>query len=169
MCGERQELQLVKIAMSLIEAGGQAEPNCDVGGGCLAMAANRGADKCEMKDGKSCCDGKNKNMKAAMKGCKKNLCCAGGKCCPEGNSCSEAKGDTTAMGCCGSKCERHPQTPAGSVHPVNTSAPVVERPGFSLFACRPEREANPTPVPRITESRLDPPHPAVTGLRVSAH
>ncbi len=63
-------------------------------------------DKCEMKDGKSCCAGK--NMKAAMKECKKNGCCKDGK------SCSEAKGDKTAMGCCGSKCERHPQTPAGS-------------------------------------------------------
>ena len=62
-------------------------------------------DKCEMKDGKSCCDGK--DMKAAMKECKKNGCCADGK------SCGEAKGDKTAMGCCSSKCERHPQTPAG--------------------------------------------------------
>ena len=65
-----------------------------------------GKDKCEMKDGKSCCNGK--DMKAAMKACKKNGCCA------EGKSCGEAKGDKTAMGCCGNKCERHPQTPAGS-------------------------------------------------------
>jgi hypothetical protein len=69
-------------------------------------------DKCEMKDGKSCCDGK--DMKAAMKECKKSGCCTDGKCCTEGKSCGEAKGDKTAMGCCGSKCERHPHTPAES-------------------------------------------------------
>jgi hypothetical protein len=69
-------------------------------------------DKCEMKDGKSCCDGK--DMKAAMKECKKSGCCTDGKCCAEGKSCGEAKGDKTAMGCCGSKCERHPHTPAES-------------------------------------------------------
>jgi hypothetical protein len=69
-------------------------------------------DKCEMKDGKSCCDGK--DMKAAMKECKKSGCCTDGKCCAEGKSCGEAKGDKTAMGCCGSKCERHPRTPAES-------------------------------------------------------
>jgi hypothetical protein len=69
-------------------------------------------DKCEMKDGKSCCDGK--DMKAAMKECKKSGCCTDGKCCAEGKSCAEAKGDKTAMGCCGSKCERHPHTPAES-------------------------------------------------------
>ncbi|MGD0213976.1 MAG: hypothetical protein ABSB87_12150 [Terriglobales bacterium] len=64
-----------------------------------------GKDKCEMKDGKSCCDAK--NMKAAMKECKKNGCC-------DGKSCAKATGDKTAMNCCGNKCERHPQTPAGS-------------------------------------------------------
>jgi len=69
-------------------------------------------DKCAMKDGKSCCDGK--DMKAAMKECKKSGCCTDGKCCTEGKSCGEAKGDKTAMGCCGSKCERHPHTPAES-------------------------------------------------------
>jgi hypothetical protein len=58
-----------------------------------------------MKDGKSCCDAK--NMKAAMKECKKNGCC-------DGKSCAKATGDKTAMNCCGNKCERHPQTPAGS-------------------------------------------------------
>ena len=42
-------------------------------------AACCGKDKCEMKDGKSCCDGK--DMKAAMKDCKKNGCCTDGKCC----------------------------------------------------------------------------------------
>jgi len=65
-----------------------------------------------MKDGKSCCDGK--DMKAAMKECKKNGCCADGKCCPEGKSCSEAKGGKTAMGCCGGGCQRHPHTPSES-------------------------------------------------------
>jgi len=63
-------------------------------------------DKCEMKDGKSCCEGK--DVKAAMKECKKNGCCADGK------SCSKSKGDKTAMNCCGSKCERHSQTPSAS-------------------------------------------------------
>jgi len=63
-------------------------------------------DQCQMKDGKSCCNGK--DMKAAMKECKKNGCCA------EGKGCGEAKGDKTAMGCCGNQCDRHPQTPAGS-------------------------------------------------------
>ncbi|MFY9906308.1 MAG: hypothetical protein WAK62_14240 [Terriglobales bacterium] len=62
-------------------------------------------DKCEMKDGKPCCDGK--DMKAAMKECKKNGCCAG-------KSCSNSKGDKTAMNCCSSKCERHPQPPSAS-------------------------------------------------------
>jgi hypothetical protein len=83
------------------------------GEGCCRHAAEGkdavaccGKDKCEMKDGKSCCAGK--DMKAAMKECEKNGCCADGK------SCGEAKGEKTAMGCCGSKCERHPQTPAGS-------------------------------------------------------
>ena len=84
------------------------------GKGCChhAAADAKGAtaccakDKCEAKDGKSCCDGK--DMKAAMKECKKHGC--GG----EGKSCGEAKGDKTAMGCCGNKCEHHQQTPAGS-------------------------------------------------------
>src|ERR1039458_4787422 len=75
-------------------------------------AAGCDKDKCAMKDGKSCCEGK--NMKAAMKQCKKNGCCTGGNCCADGKSCGGAKGDKTAMGCCGSKCERHPQTPAES-------------------------------------------------------
>jgi hypothetical protein len=69
-------------------------------------------DKCEMKDGKSCCDGK--DMKTAMKECKKKGCCADGKCCPEGKSCGEAKGGKTAMGCCGGGCQRHPYTPSES-------------------------------------------------------
>lgn len=63
-----------------------------------------GKDKCEMKDGKSCCDGK--DMKAAMKECKKNGCCADGKC-------DKAKGDKTAKACCGNKCAGH-QTAVGS-------------------------------------------------------
>jgi hypothetical protein len=69
-------------------------------------AACCATDKCEAKDGKSCCEGK--DMKAAMKKCKKHGCCA------EDKSCGEAKGDKTAMGCCGNKSEHHPQTPAGS-------------------------------------------------------
>ena len=71
-------------------------------------------DKCEAKNGKSCCEGKNrdKNMKAAMKECKKMGCCTDAKCCAEGKSCcGKSVGDKTAMGCCGNKCERHPQTP----------------------------------------------------------
>jgi len=71
-----------------------------------------GKDKCEMKDGKSCCVGK--DMKAAMEECKKSGCCADGKCCSDSKSCGEAKGDKAAMGCCGNKCERHPQTPTAS-------------------------------------------------------
>src|ERR1700690_2810957 len=63
-----------------------------------AGCCGKDKDKCEMKDGKSCCDGK--DMKAAMKECKKHVCCADGKC---GN----AKGDKTAQGCCGNKCEGH--------------------------------------------------------------
>jgi hypothetical protein len=69
-----------------------------------AGCCGKDKDKCEIKDGKSCCDGK--DMKAAMKGCKKNGCCADGKC---GN----AKGYKTAQGCCGNKCEGH-QTSAAS-------------------------------------------------------
>ena len=49
-----------------------------------------GKDKCDMKDGKSCCAGK--DTKAAMKECKKNGCCKDGK------SCGEANEDKTAMG-----------------------------------------------------------------------
>ena len=71
-------------------------------------------DKCDMKDGKSCCAGKDTKT---MKKSKKNGCCNDkdkeGKCCGDGKSCGEAKGDKTAIGCCGNKCERHPQTPAG--------------------------------------------------------
>ncbi len=74
-------------------------------------AACCGKDKCEMKDSKSCCEGK--DTKSAMKKCKKEGCCAGGKCC-SGKTCGDAKGDKTAMGCCGSECECHSQTTAGS-------------------------------------------------------
>lgn len=89
------------------------------GKGCCHQAATGAKDataccakdKCETKDGKSCCEGK--DMKAAMKDCKKNGGCNDGKCC-EGKSCGEAKGDKTAMECCGSKCERQPHTPAAS-------------------------------------------------------
>ena len=87
----------------------QSKPCCHhamAATGAKDAASCCGKDKCEMKDGKSCCDAK--NMKAAMKECKKNGCCADGK------SCREAKGDKTAMGCCSNKCERHPQAPAGS-------------------------------------------------------
>jgi len=62
--------------------------------------------KCEAKDGKSCCSGK--DMKAAMKECKKNGGCADGKCG------GEAKGDKAKMDCCGNKCEHHAHTPAAS-------------------------------------------------------
>jgi hypothetical protein len=85
------------------------------GKGCCHQAAadakdamsccGKDKDKCEAKDGKSCCAGK--DMKAEMKECKKNGCCKDAK------SCGEAKGDKTAAGCCGNKCEHHPQTPAG--------------------------------------------------------
>ena len=63
-------------------------------------------NKCEAKDGNSCCTGK--DTKADMKECKNSDCGKNGK------SCGEAKGDKTAMGCCGSKCEHQPQTPAGN-------------------------------------------------------
>ena len=68
-----------------------------------------GNNKCAAKDGKSCCEGmdKNKDMKAAMKECKKSGCCKDGKCC------GDTKGDKTAMECCGSKCD-HNQAPAVS-------------------------------------------------------
>jgi hypothetical protein len=69
-----------------------------------------GKDKCEAKDGKSCCEGK--DMKAAMKHCKKNGCCTDRTCCADGKSC--AKDDKTAAGCCGDKCEHHQHTPAVS-------------------------------------------------------
>jgi hypothetical protein len=79
----------------------QAAPDSKDAMSCCGKDKN----KCEAKDGKSCCGGK--DMKAEMKECKKNRCCKDGK------SCGEAKGDKTAMGCCGNKCEHHPQTPAG--------------------------------------------------------
>jgi len=62
-----------------------------------------GKNKCAAKDAKSCCEGmdKNKDMNVAMKECKKSGCCKDGKCC------GDAKGDKTAMECCGSKCEQH--------------------------------------------------------------
>ncbi|MGA8541838.1 MAG: hypothetical protein WB566_20205 [Terriglobales bacterium] len=74
-------------------------------------AACRGKNKCEAKDGKSCCEAK--NMKAAMKECKKNDCCKDGKAAAKARA-AESKGDKTAMGCCGSKCERTALTPAAS-------------------------------------------------------
>ncbi|MGB0048711.1 MAG: hypothetical protein WBP70_14785, partial [Terriglobales bacterium] len=82
---------------------------------CQHAADAKGATACcgkEMKDGKSCCNGK--DMKAAMKECKKSGCCADGKCCAEGKSCVRAKGDKTGASCCCNQCERHPQTPAAS-------------------------------------------------------
>jgi hypothetical protein len=84
------------------------------GKGCCHQAAADAKDamsccgkdknKCEAKDGKSCCSGK--DMKAAMKECKK------GGCCKDGESCGEAKGDKMSMDCCGSKCEHHPAAAA---------------------------------------------------------
>jgi hypothetical protein len=82
-------------------------------------------DMADMKDGKGCChhaaaDAKDasaccgKKMKAAMKECKKNGCCTDGKCCADAKSCGKDKGEKTAKGCCGSKCERPEQTPAVS-------------------------------------------------------
>jgi hypothetical protein len=62
-----------------------------------------GKDKCEAKDGKTCCEGKEmkeaksccgEDMKACTKECKEK----GGKCCG---------GEKSAMNCCGDKCERH--------------------------------------------------------------
>jgi len=90
------------------------------GKGCCHHAASDaqdasaccGKDKCEAKGNKSCCEGK--NMKAAMKECKKNGCCTDGKCCADAKSCGKDKGEKTAKGCCGSKCERPAQTPAVS-------------------------------------------------------
>src|SRR5260370_28716702 len=85
------------------------------GKGCCHHAAADAKDatgwcgknaKCEAKDGKSCCSGK--DMKAAMKECKKSGGCTDGKCC------GEAKGDKAAMECCGNKCEGHAHTPAAS-------------------------------------------------------
>jgi hypothetical protein len=59
-------------------------------------------NKCAAKDAKSCCEGMDKkDMKAAVKECKKSGCCKDGKCC------GDAKGDKTAMECCGGKCEQH--------------------------------------------------------------
>ncbi|MGA9642989.1 MAG: hypothetical protein WBQ72_16450 [Terriglobales bacterium] len=69
-------------------------------------------NKCEMKDGKSCCagmemkDGKScasgKGMKACMKQCKKNGGCKDGKCCGDMHEKSATK-----TNCCGDKCTRH--------------------------------------------------------------
>src|SRR5271166_789488 len=77
-----------------------------------ASCCGKDKNKCEMKDGKSCCNGI--DMKAAMKECQKNGCCADGKCCSEGKSCGKAKGDKTAMGCCGGQCDRHAHAPSES-------------------------------------------------------
>ena len=71
-----------------------------------------GDNKCDAKNGKSCCEAK--DMKAAMTKCKKNGCCTEAKCCADGKSCGKDNADRAAMGCCGNKCERHPQTPAKS-------------------------------------------------------
>jgi len=69
-----------------------------------------GKDRCQAKNGKSCCDGKQmadakpccsgKNMKKCMKQCKKNGGCTQGKHCG-------AAGDKSATNCCGTKCEHH--------------------------------------------------------------
>jgi len=66
--------------------------------------------KCEMKEGKSCCSGMEakdakpccggKDAKTCVEECKKNGSCADGKCCRAG-------GEKSAKGCCGKSCERH--------------------------------------------------------------
>lgn len=76
-----------------------------------------GKDKCQAKDGTSCCSGKEmanaksccggKDMKRCMKQCKKNGGCTEGKCCG-------AAGDKSAMNCCGTKCEHHEHSASGS-------------------------------------------------------
>jgi hypothetical protein len=76
-----------------------------------------GKDKCQMKDGKSCCAGMEakdakscctgKDMKACMKKCKKNGGCTDGKCCG-------AAGVRSAMNCCDDKCERHQHAASAS-------------------------------------------------------
>ena len=58
----------------------------------------------EMKEGKSCCDGK--DMKACMEQCKKNGSCKDG-CCGE-------VGAKSAKNCCGNACERHKKVATGS-------------------------------------------------------
>jgi hypothetical protein len=79
-------------------------------------AASSHDTKCEAKDGKSCCAGKEmadakccagKDMKKCMKQCKKNDGCADGKCCSGEKS--------SAMSCCGARCEHSPQTTSASL------------------------------------------------------
>jgi len=56
-----------------------------------------GKGKCNMKDGKACCAGK--DTEACMKECKKAGGCTNAKCCG-------TKAGKSAMECCGGKCER---------------------------------------------------------------
>jgi hypothetical protein len=71
--------------------------------------------KCEAKDGKSCCAGKEiadakccagKDMKKCMKQCQKNGGCADGKCCGDRSS---------AMNCCSARCEHSARTASASL------------------------------------------------------
>lgn len=79
-------------------------------------AASCCGTKCDTKDGKSCCAGKEmadanccaaKDMKKCMRQCKKNAGCADGKCC--------AAEKSSAMDCCGAKCEHGSQATSASL------------------------------------------------------
>jgi hypothetical protein len=69
---------------------------CGKDASCCGKDKNKVSAQCE-KDGKSCCSGK--DMKACAKQCKKDGGCADGKCCG-------AAEKSSAMNCCGDKCER---------------------------------------------------------------
>ena len=69
---------------------------CGKDASCCGKDKDMASAKCE-KDGKLCCSGK--DMKACAKQCKKEGGCADGKCCGAGEK-------SSAMRCCGDKCER---------------------------------------------------------------
>ncbi|MGB9234823.1 MAG: hypothetical protein WCC04_10445 [Terriglobales bacterium] len=122
------KLRLLALLLALSFVGWAQEnpsastPNASSAGAnsCCHHAANAtdakdaadccGKEKCQTKDGKSCCGGKqmadaksccgDKGMKKCMKQCKKNGGCTDGKCCG-------AAGAKSAMNCCGTKCEHH--------------------------------------------------------------
>jgi len=93
-------------------AAAQEDKGCchPAAGDAKNAAACCGKNKCEMKDGKSCCNGK--AMHAAMKECKKKGSCAEGKCCGDGKGCERS--GQNAMECCKSQCEGQPQSPKES-------------------------------------------------------